>query len=121
MSALLLFLFFYPWALAHLGVNDLMDVKNDLARGMKSVTVLFGVKGTVRWILLFTVVHLLVAAVFLRGLGTFALYGFGFAFLLLSLANFWLLKEKSGAGLKVLVLFHMSLFIYAVSIIFDCI
>ena len=30
--------------MAHLGLNDLIDLKNDRARGMKSITVLYGDK-----------------------------------------------------------------------------
>ena len=39
-NALLLFLFFYPLALAHLGVNDLIDVRNDEAKKMNTIPTL---------------------------------------------------------------------------------
>ena len=35
-TALLYFVFFYPFALAHLGVNDLIDEANDRARGLRT-------------------------------------------------------------------------------------
>jgi 4-hydroxybenzoate polyprenyltransferase len=112
--------FFYPWTMAHLGLNDFIDLKNDLARGMKSITVLYGEKGTMYWITGFTVLHLLAAAVFLRELGDIAFYGFFTGFVLLAGSNLYLWKEKSpAAGLKVLPFFHGTLVIYAVSIILD--
>ncbi|NMB79755.1 MAG: UbiA family prenyltransferase, partial [Methanomicrobiales archaeon] len=43
-TALLYFVFFYPFALAHLGANDIIDVANDRARGMFSIPVLYGEK-----------------------------------------------------------------------------
>jgi 4-hydroxybenzoate polyprenyltransferase len=112
--------FFYPWTMAHLGLNDFIDLKNDLARGMKSITVLYGEKGTMYWITGFTVLHLLAAVVFLRELGDIAFYGFFTGFMLLAGSNLYLWKEKSpAAGLKVLPFFHGTLVIYAVSIILD--
>ena len=112
--------FFYPWTMAHLGLNDFIDLKNDLARGMKSITVLYGEKGTMYWITGFTVLHFLTAAFFLRELGNIAFYGFLTGFVLLTGANLYLWKEKiPAAGLKVLPFFHITLVIYAVSIILD--
>ncbi len=112
--------FFYPWTMAHLGLNDFIDLKNDLARGMRSITVLYGEKGTIYWITGFTVLHFLAAAVFLRELGDIAFYGFLTGSVLLAGSNLYLWKEKSpAAGLKILPLFHGTLVIYAVSIILD--
>jgi 4-hydroxybenzoate polyprenyltransferase len=120
MTMLLYIVFFYPWTMAHLGLNDFIDLKNDRARGMKSITVLYGEKGTMYWITGFTVLHFLAAAFFLRELGDIALYGFLAGFVLLAGSNLYLWKEKSpAAGLKVLPLFHGVLVIYAVSIILD--
>ncbi len=48
--AILWFVFFYPFALAHLGANDLIDVVNDRARGMNTITTLFGLDRTAFWI-----------------------------------------------------------------------
>ncbi|MCW3982855.1 MAG: UbiA family prenyltransferase [Candidatus Bathyarchaeota archaeon] len=117
--ALTLFLFFYPLALAHLGVNDLVDVANDRAKGMKTPPTLYGIKATAYWILAFTVFHYVTAAVFLYVLGSLvALGGFAVSFGLLAVANAMILKGESvQSALKVLPLFHLSMLIYAISII----
>ena len=115
---LLYLLFFYPWTLAHLAVNDFIDTENDKARGIKSIPVLYGIEGTLIWILGFTLIHYFTASIFLKQLGSVALYGFILAFLVLGLANYRLLKEKSQkAGLSALFLFHISLVLYSGSII----
>lgn len=119
-TVLLYIVFFYPWTMAHLGLNDFIDLKNDRARGMRSITVLYGEKGTMYWITGFTILHLLAGVVFVRELGNIAFYGFFAGFILLTGSNLYLWKEKSpAAGLKVLPLFHGTLVIYAVSIILD--
>lgn len=59
---------FFPLAQAHLGVNDLADLRNDEARGMKSISILFGTRGTVWWIALFSVAHIALLHLLLRGL-----------------------------------------------------
>ncbi len=120
MVMLLFIVFFYPWTMAHLGLNDFIDLKNDKARDLKSITVLYGAKKTMYWITGFTVLHFLAAFFFLRQLGDIALYGFLAGFVLLAGSNLYLWKEKSqAAGLRVLPLFHGTLVIYAVSIILD--
>lgn len=122
MTALFYILFFYPWTMAHLAVNDLADFANDQARGMKSLAVLYGIKGTLYWITGFTLVHFLFGAFFIKeilntGLHDF-IYGFLLGFLLLLGANIYLLRKKSPeAGLKMLPFFHGTLLIYVVSII----
>jgi len=119
-SALLFFVFFYPWVIAHLGVNDLIDIENDRSREMKTVTVLYGMKGTVNWILLFTIIHFVVAPLFMIELGPIAVVGFMVAFFLLAIANYILNREKSSeAGLKALPIFHLTMLVYAISIILD--
>lgn len=119
-TPLLYFLFFYPFAMAHLGVNDLIDIANDRARGLKTIPLLYGTKRTTCWILFFTAVHFVNAALFLRVMGVVASAGFGIGFMLLVVANFVLLKGKSAeAGLKVLPLFHATMLVYAGSIILD--
>lgn len=116
--ALFYFVFFYPLTLAHLGVNDIIDVRNDEAKKLKTIPVLFGMGGTAAWILLFTIIHLIVAFFFLKEFGIITLAGFVIAFLLLFMANYRILKEKSSeAGLRVLPLFHVIMLIYAVSFI----
>lgn len=113
-------LFFYPWTLAHLAVNDFIDTENDRARGIKSIPVLYGTQGALLWISGFTLLHYLAALLFLKQLGEIAFYGFLLGFLVIGLANYRLLKEKSQkAGLFALFLFHISLVIYSCSIILD--
>ncbi len=120
MAMLLYMVFFYPWTMAHLGLNDFIDLENDRARGMKSITVLYGSKGTMYWITGFTALHFITAVLFVRELGVLAHYGFLVGFVLLAGANLYLWKEKSpAAGLKILPIFHGTLVIYAVSIILD--
>ncbi len=118
LTALLYFVFFYPFAMAHLGANDLVDIENDKARDMKSVTVLYGLKGTAVWILVFTLLHYVTGSVFAFHLGTIALAGFIVGFVLLAVANIVIMKQKtSQATLKVLPLFHVTMIIYSVSLI----
>jgi 4-hydroxybenzoate polyprenyltransferase len=117
-NALLFAFFFYPLALAHLGVNDISDVVNDRAKDMKTIPVLYGMKGTSYWILFFTMLHVVAAVVFLTVLGTVAIAGFAVGFLLLSMGNYMILKGKNAAsGMKALPLFHVTMLIYAISII----
>jgi 4-hydroxybenzoate polyprenyltransferase len=120
MTILLYMFFFYPWTMAHLGLNDFIDLENDRARGMKSITVLYGSKGTMYWITGFTALHFIAAVPFIRELGVLAHYGFFVGFALLAGANLYLWKEKSPeAGLKILPIFHGTLVIYSFSIILD--
>jgi len=117
---LLYLLFFYPWTLAHLAINDFIDTENDWARGIKSIPVLYGTQGTLLWILGFTIIHYFTAFIFLKQLGNIAFYGFLSGFLVLGFANYKLIKERSQkAGLSALFLFHVSLVIYSESIILD--
>lgn len=117
---LLYLLFFYPWTLAHLAVNDFIDTENDRARGIKSIPVLYGTQGTLLWISGFTLLHYFTAFLFLKQLGNIALYGFLLGFLVLGFANYKLIREKSQkVGLFALFLFHVSLVIYSCSIILD--
>jgi 4-hydroxybenzoate polyprenyltransferase len=116
--ALLYFLFFYPFAMAHLGANDLVDIKNDLARGMKSVTVLYGREGTARWILAFTILHVCTSLLFAYFLGWQVLIGFSIGFLLLGIANLMIMRHKSPTiGLKFLPMFHITMIVYSVTLI----
>ena len=120
MTMLLYIVFFYPWTMAHLGLNDLIDLENDRARGMKSITVLYGIKGTKYWITGFVLLHLLTATLFLKELGVIAHYGFLAGFVLLAGSNLYLWKETSPeVGIKILPFFHVTLAIYAIAIILD--
>jgi 4-hydroxybenzoate polyprenyltransferase len=116
--ALLYFLFFYPFAIAHLGANDLIDIENDKARKMHSVTVLYGIQGTIWWILCFTLIHFITAVVFAAYLGWFVLIGFSVGFVLLLIANRTILQQKTpAAALKVLPCFHVTMIIYSISLL----
>jgi len=114
LTALMYFLFFYPYALAHLGANDLVDVRNDRARGMQTVTVLYGISGTILWIAGFTAVHGVMALLFAGSIGSVARAGLLVGFLLLVVANAVVLRERtSGAAVRVLPLFHLAMVVYA--------
>jgi 4-hydroxybenzoate polyprenyltransferase len=118
LTAVLYFVFFYPFAMAHLGANDLIDVINDKARDLKSVTVLYGLKGTALWILIFTLIHYVTGSIFAYHLGLNAIGIFVFGFVLLAIANISIMKQKTPqAALKVLPLFHVTMIIYSVSLI----
>lgn len=117
-TALLYFLFFYPLALSHLGLNDLIDIKNDIVRKMNTITVLYGIKGTVKWIVFFNFVHFLTAIIFLSAVPKVTFYGFLIPFALLLAGTFLIIKDSSpNNGLKILPLYHMSMAIYSISII----
>lgn len=120
MNALLYFLFFYPFALAHLGANDLVDLKNDQSRGLQTVTTLYGEQGTSTWILGFTIINAFTAALFMTVLGPIARAGLITGLLLLAVANAVILKKKTpAAALRVLPLFHLTMIVYAGSILLD--
>jgi 4-hydroxybenzoate polyprenyltransferase len=118
MIVLLYFMFFYPFAEAHLGINDMIDIANDQARGLKTIPVLYGMKGASYWILLFTAIHYIAGFFFLTALGTVTLAGFAVGFLLLAVVNYVILKNNTAqAALRVLPLFHITMLIYSGSII----
>jgi 4-hydroxybenzoate polyprenyltransferase len=120
LTALLYFAFFYPFAIAHLGANDLIDGVNDRARGMNTITTLYGEKGTAYWILGFSVIHIIMALLFMTALGWISRFGLLLGFVLLIIANGIIVKNQTpDATLRVLPLFHVTMIIYAVSIGFD--
>ena len=119
-NVVLFALFFYPLAQAHLGVNDISDVANDQVKGMKTIPILYGMKGTAYWILFFSAIHFAAAVAFLSVLGTVAIAGFVAAMLLITVGNYIILRGKSAvSGMKALPLFHAAMLIYAVTIIVD--
>ncbi len=119
-TSLLYFLFFYPFALAHLGENDLIDVANDRARGLQTIPTLFGLRGTVTWIGGFTVVHAFTAILFASALGLIGRAGILIGLFLLAGANAVIINQKTpDAGLRVLPLFHITMLVYAGSIALD--
>lgn len=114
-------LFMYPWALAHLGANDLVDIKNDEAKGLKTIAGLYGIKGNKKWVHAFSAIQLVTSAIFvIFDLGLFALFGFIISWILIILANIIIFKgNEAKSWLKALPLFHASLLIYILSIIID--
>jgi 4-hydroxybenzoate polyprenyltransferase len=119
-NVLLFAFFFYPLALAHLGVNDISDVANDRVKEMNTIPVMYGMKGTAYWILLFSILHFGTAVIFLNVLGTLAIAGFTVGFLLISIGNYIILKGKNAdSGMKALPLFHLAMLIYAITIILE--
>jgi len=121
-TALLYFLFFYPFAQAHLGANDLIDVKNDRAREMNTVTTLYGLSGTSFWIAGFTGIHAVTALIFMTRLGWIAWAGILLGLCLLIVANWKISRSMTqDTGLKVLPLFHVTMLIYALSIGLDAV
>ena len=115
---LLYFLFFYPYAQAHLGMNDLVDVANDEARGLKTIPLLYGLRGTGCWVLGFTVLHFIGAVLFTVVLRPAAVLGVAVGLLLLLVANMAVQKRTTPeSALRVLPLFHVAMLVYTASII----
>lgn len=120
LTALLYFLFFYPFAMAHLGVNDLADVTNDRARGLQTIPLLYGSPGTVRWIVVFFLIHVLCACLFLIPLGIISRIGIILGLSLLVYASVSLIRDPTERkALAVLPLFHLSMIFYAGSLVLD--
>jgi 4-hydroxybenzoate polyprenyltransferase len=120
LNAFLYFVFFYPFAMAHLGANDLIDVANDRARGMSTIPVLYDMNRTTYWIAGFTVIHAMMAVLFMSRLGWIGRGGLSIGLVLLLVANVEILRKRTpDAGLRVLMLFHIAMLVYAGSIILD--
>ena len=120
LNAFLYFVFFYPFALAHLGVNDLIDVANDRVRGMSTLPILFDIPRTMYWILGFTVIHAMMAFLFMTRLGWIGRAGLLIGLIILMAANGVILKNRTPeAALKMLPLFHVAMLLYAGSISLD--
>ncbi len=118
MTALFIFLFFYPWALAHLAANDIADVANDRARGMATIPILYGMRGAAAWVAGCAAAHAVTAAAFGLALGPVALAGFLAGLALLAGAACLILRGKSpAAAMQALPLIHATLIVYAVAII----
>ncbi|MBN1245684.1 UbiA family prenyltransferase [Candidatus Bathyarchaeota archaeon] len=119
-NVLLFAFFFYPLALAHLGVNDISDVANDQVKELKTIPLLYGLKGTAYWILFFSIIHFVATILFLNVLGTIAIIGFAVGFSLIAIGNIIILKGKNAAsGMKALPMFHVAMLIYAITIILE--
>ena len=117
---LLYFLFFFPFAQAHLGANDIIDFENDEARDLKTIPLLYGTRGTKHWILLFTVLHIGGAYLFMSVQGSIATIGIMVGILLLLGANLLIQRGRTPEDwLKALPLFHLSMLFYVASMIID--
>lgn len=117
-TALMYFLFFYPLALSHLGLNDLIDINNDIAKKLNTITVLYDIKGTIKWILACNIIHFITTLSFLLILSRITLIGFLIPFGLLSFASYTLVKDPTPKnGIKILPLYHLSMALYSVSLI----
>jgi 4-hydroxybenzoate polyprenyltransferase len=117
-NALLYFLFFYPFALAHLGANDLIDELNDQARGLRTIPTIYDTERTAYWIAGFTVIHVMMAFLFIIRLELLARAGIVTGLVLLVIANVVILKNRTpDATLKVLPLFHLAMVLYAGGIV----
>ncbi|MBY8979981.1 MAG: UbiA family prenyltransferase [Candidatus Lokiarchaeota archaeon] len=114
-------LFMYPWALAHLGANDIVDIENDQAKELKTIAGLYGVKGNKIWVHSFSAIHLITSVIFvLFDLGSVAIFGFAVSWILIILANIIIMRGKEAKDwLKALPMFHASLLIYILSFIID--
>ena len=120
-TVILYILFLYPWALAHLGANDIVDTVNDEAKELKTIAGLYGIKGNKLWVNIFSVIQIITSAIFvLLDMRTIALIGFSIAWTLIIIANVIIIKsENSISRLKALPLFHATLLIYILSMIID--
>ena len=113
-TAFLYFVFFYPFAIAHLGVNDLIDETNDRARELRTIPTIYDAERTRYWIAGFTILHAMMAVLFITRLGVVARIGIYAGLVLLVIANIVILKYKTpDAALKALPLFHMAMVLYA--------
>jgi 4-hydroxybenzoate polyprenyltransferase len=89
---------------------------------MYSIAVLYGKSGTAFWIAGFSAVHACTTLVFMSLLGWIANTGLLAGLGLLLGANGAILRDRSpDTGLRVLPLFHITLLIYATSIVLDAV
>lgn len=120
LNAFLYFVFFYPFAMAHLGANDLIDVANDRERGMSTIPMVYDIPRTACWIAGFTIIHAMMAFLFMTRLGLPARIGIITGLCLIIIANIVILKNKTpAAALKVLPFFHVAMILYAGGIVAD--
>lgn len=99
-------------------MNDLIDVANDKVRGMKTIPILYGLRGTCLWVLGFTVFHILGAVIFSTVLTVPAIIGLAIGLSLLIVANITVHRSPTPeSALKVLPMFHIAMLIYTATII----
>ena len=109
---------FYPLAQAHLGVNDLADVRNDEARGMKSIPVLYGCRATAWWIVLFSAAHSILLQPLSRDFDTRTSLALLVPLCLLCAAGIAVLASPTPRrGLRMLPLVHATIALEALIII----
>lgn len=119
-TALALFLFYYPWIMAHLAVNDLADLENDRARGLNSVAVLCGARGTVLWIVAASALQVVVSPLLLVELGMVGRAGVALGFAVLAAADYLVWKGQDRASaLRTLPLMHLTMAIYVSAMLLD--
>jgi 4-hydroxybenzoate polyprenyltransferase len=117
LNAFLYFVFFYPFAMAHLGANDLIDLANDRVRGMSTIPRVYDIPRTTYWIAGFTIIHGMMAFLFMTRLGWIARCGIVAGLCLIVIANVAILKNKTpDATLRMLPLFHVAMILYACGI-----
>jgi 4-hydroxybenzoate polyprenyltransferase len=113
-TAFLYFIFFYPFAMAHLGANDLIDEVNDRARGLRTIPTIYDAERTRYWIAGFTIIHAMMSVLFLTRLAPVAQAGIFTGLVLLVIANIVILKYRTpDAALRVLPCFHVAMVLYA--------
>lgn len=118
LTALMYFAFFYPFALAHLAANDIIDIENDKVRGLKSVPVLYGQRGAAAWLVGFLIAHFVLGFAFMYYLGTIALCAFLLPLGILSISALTIWRGPTPEkGMKILPTFHLSMLIYTLTFI----
>ena len=117
--ALSYFLFFYPFAQAHLGANDIIDTVNDKVRGLMTIPILYGTKSTTTWIHFFTLLHIFGAFNFIGNMvSQVAVYGIILGCIILIAGNIFINRASSSLQwLKALPTFHVAMLIYTTSMI----
>jgi 4-hydroxybenzoate polyprenyltransferase len=106
--------------MAHLGVNDLVDIANDRVRELRTIPVLYGINGTVYWIGGFSLLSIITALVFFPYVGTVARMGIIAGLILLCLANILIVRGRDpDSAMKALPLFHAAMVVYAGAILLD--
>ena len=91
----------YTYAIGHLVINDLADLKNDFARGMKTIPVLYGVNKAVIWVIVCTVLNGITIIFLASFLGLLSQAGLIFGFIILLIANLIIIHgkgEEEGEG-----------------------
>jgi 4-hydroxybenzoate polyprenyltransferase len=87
---------------------------------MSTIPILYDIPRTTFWIFGFTVIHAMMAFLFMTRLGLPARCGIIAGLCLLVIANIVILKNKTpAAALRALPLFHIALVLYTVGIIAD--